>query len=372
MSVAEDALLSPARSLRPHPVSRRFGRRLVPVFQLCGTVGFVAACVIALGLAAARGLSLEAEVTIIGVAVTTFFGLAYVTAQVCGRERLVYLHHELAVLALAAATAAALGAPVAAHLDVTALGLGAFLACGRIGCLRVGCCHGRPAARGVVYSRRHAEAGFPAYLVGRPLVPVQLIESVGAMTLVGVGGALVLSGARPGVAFAVYVGGYAAMRVPLEELRGDPDRAIRWNLTEPQWLSTATATLTAGLEVAGALPLEAVAPCVAAVLGGHAAIRVAGPPRRPPGLLDGRHVREIAAVLAAGQSAPVPATALGVRLTQGRVNGGAHYALSRRPVPLGGEDAQALAAVILALRHPHSPGRVHPGVGDVYHLLVES
>ena len=32
------------------------------------------------------------------------------------------------------------------YLDATALGLGAFLACGRVGCTLAGCCHGRPAS----------------------------------------------------------------------------------------------------------------------------------------------------------------------------------------------------------------------------------
>ena len=100
-------------------------------FRTCGWIGFGAACAVALGVCADRGLSIATELALIATSVAVFLGLALATKAVTGRETLTYYHHEIAVLAAVAGVAAALGAPVLAHLDATALGLGAFLACGR-------------------------------------------------------------------------------------------------------------------------------------------------------------------------------------------------------------------------------------------------
>ena len=43
----------------------------------------------------------------------------------------------------------ALELPVLPYLDLTCLGLGIFLVCGRQGCLMVGCCHGKPCGWGI-------------------------------------------------------------------------------------------------------------------------------------------------------------------------------------------------------------------------------
>src|SRR5262249_33355556 len=150
------------------------------------------------------------------------------TKVLLGREALIYYHHEIAVLAVTALAAWALGAPVAAHLDAQALGLGAFLAFGRLGCLCAGCCHGRPARRGgVVYGAAPEAGGVAAPRRGVPLVPVQAIEAAAVCALVVVAA---LASARPGAAFALYVSGYAVIRFALETQRGDACRPYRHGL----------------------------------------------------------------------------------------------------------------------------------------------
>src|SRR4029078_7444481 len=109
----------------------------------------------------------------------TFFVLAMATKVVTGAESLTFYHHAALALAKGAAVATIGGAPVRSALDLAAIGLGAFLACGRIGCLLVGCCLARPSSRGVRYVLEHAAEGFPGYLVGVRLVPVQAIEAAG-------------------------------------------------------------------------------------------------------------------------------------------------------------------------------------------------
>ena len=118
--------------------------RTISTFQLCGLAGFGAAVAAAFPLGARLGLSLALLAVLAAAAAGTFLVVVLVTRAILGEERLVYYHHELAVLAVAALTLAALGRPVLVHLDVAIVALGVFLACGRIGCAMVGCCHGRP------------------------------------------------------------------------------------------------------------------------------------------------------------------------------------------------------------------------------------
>ena len=140
------------------PLNVGLGRLNISTFQVCGLVGLAAAVGVALGVCSARGLSLWVETAIIVVAIVVFLVLALATKATTGAEALIYYHHEIAVLCSTAVVAALLGGPVLGHLDATALGLGAFLACGRMGCLSAGCCHGRPAARGVRYGDAHVAA----------------------------------------------------------------------------------------------------------------------------------------------------------------------------------------------------------------------
>jgi cysteine sulfinate desulfinase/cysteine desulfurase-like protein len=88
-----------------------------------GACGLVAAIAVAGGVCVARGLSLETQAALVAVAVATFLALAMATKIMLGREALIYYHHEIAVLSISALGAWALGAPVAAALDVQALGI---------------------------------------------------------------------------------------------------------------------------------------------------------------------------------------------------------------------------------------------------------
>jgi prolipoprotein diacylglyceryltransferase len=332
------------------------GRELSP-FRACGVAGLAAAIAVAATVTALHGASLALEGGVIVLAVATFLSLALAMKAATGREALIHYHHEVAVLAVAASAVWLAGGPVAAHLDATALGLGAFLACGRVGCLTVGCCHGRPGRRGIRYP-----GGVPAYLVGRPLVPVQALESAAAAALVIAGVIVVAAGGRPGAAAALYVTGYAVARFGLELRRGDPGRRAWRTVTEAQWTSVALAGAAAvaagGWHVAAAVLLGAAALGLAAR---------AAPPRRA---LDARHVDELRRVLAqppGAQAIAVRRTSRGIGLSRGRAAGREHYALSGAAGP---QEAAELAGAILWLRHPHAGGELVAGPAGVYHLLV--
>ncbi|HET9441902.1 MAG TPA: prolipoprotein diacylglyceryl transferase family protein, partial [Acidimicrobiales bacterium] len=214
-------LLAPAAA--PAPVVS-VGAREVPAFLLWGGAGFGAGVAVAATLAVAApgdGRSAGVVVVVAALAAGTFGAGALATKVLVGEERMAFYPFAVAVAAVAAGALAAAGRPVLAHLDLLAVALAVFLALGRRGCLAAGCCHGRPADRGVRYGPAHVSEGFPAHLVGVVLAPVQAVESAVALAVAAVGGAGVLAGWPAGAALGWVVTAYAAARFGLESLRGD-------------------------------------------------------------------------------------------------------------------------------------------------------
>jgi Prolipoprotein diacylglyceryl transferase len=349
-------------------VTFRIGSRRVTAFHACGVVGFLAACALALGLSGNRGLSLPTEVALIATAVAAFFAVVLGTAALTGRETLTYYHHELAVLAAVAAVAALLGGPVLPHLDVTALGLGAFLAFGRVGCTLTGCCHGRRWAHGIVYGQGFVTSGVPPYLCGRRLIPVQLLEALATTIIVVVGATRIP--ATPGAAFGFYITGYAVVRFWLEMLRGDPVRRYWHRLSEAQWTSLGVAVAMASLALANVVPGRGEHAAAAVFLFLSAALVAVRPPRD---ILDPRHVREIARILPApSRSSPAPAeTTLGIRLSAGQTDDAVHYTVSRAGDPLTEGEVQELASVIGWLARVAAPPLAIHGIAGTVHLVSE-
>jgi prolipoprotein diacylglyceryltransferase len=341
--------------------------RAVPAFRVLGVCGFIGAVAVATAVSIANGIDVATELAIVAAAVATFYALAVVTKAITGREMLIYYHHEIAVLTVAGGVAAILGAPVLRHLDATALGLGTFLAFGRVGCLRAGCCHGRPAARGVRYGHEHARTGFPTYLLGVPLVPVQVIEAAVVAALVAAG--IIVSGDQPGTAFGLYISGYAVARFGFETLRGDAVRRYWHGLSEAQWTSLAIAVGAAVAAAAGAIP--GLAPHVLAA----AVLLVAAPfvaLRSLSGVLDPRHVREIAQTLPPPRQGPiqVAVTSAGLQLSAGVAAERQHYTVSRQPLRVAAPEAQDLARLILWLRHPDASAEIVEGAAGGYHVVI--
>lgn len=371
-----DALVRPQVTIR--------GRAL-PAFQLCGYAGLACAVTLALTLVARAGLSPVIMLLLIVSSVLTFFALAYASRLISGEEQLVYYHHEIAVLCVATLVLLALGQPLLPYLDATILGVGAFLACGRIGCLMVGCCHGRPHAWGVCYRPAHAAEGFPRYYVGVRMFPTQAIESAWVLCVVIVGSGMVLAGRAPGAAFAWYVVAYDIGRFLLEFMRGDRGRPYYGGFSEAQWISMALTLLVAGAELAGWLPLEwwhAGAALGLVLIAALAAWRRRG--QRPVlyALLLPGHVAEIAAAtaprwLSLTESAgpdPVACTSLGIMISAGTApaaGGPARlYTLSWRDGPLSDRAARVLADLIMRLRHPAARADLVKGGQATFHLIV--
>jgi Prolipoprotein diacylglyceryl transferase len=339
-------------------------------FRAFGYLGLAAATGVALAVSATNGGSVSIELTIVATSVVVFLAVAQLERALRGYETLVYYHHAVPVLAVAGFLAWALGAPPLRQLDATVLGLGAFLACGRIGCFLAGCCYGRCWRHGVARRENQLPPGFPEYLVGQRLVAVQLVEAALVLGLVVVG--IAVSDRAAGSAFAVYVAGYAMVRFWLEELRGDPVRPYWRGLSEAQWTSLVIAGGAAAAARLGALPLSS----LLAVLG--ASLLLAWPVvlalrRRSSALLHPAHVREIARAVpepAAGRPR-VRQTSQGLRISGARADATVTYTLSSSRAPLQARDAIELAGLIRWMRHGGDEAVLIPGVAGAYHVVIE-
>ncbi len=332
-------------------------------------------------------------IAVLLIALSIFLTLAMATKIVVGHENLIYYHHEIAVLAGTALFLRLLHQPLLPYLDITVLGIGIFLACGRIGCLLVGCCHGRPSRWGVCYGEAHAAAGFTRYYVGIPLFPVQALESLWALGIVVVGATVVLRGSAPGTVFTSYIVVYGFGRFCFEFLRGDPDRPYFFGFSEAQWTSLLLMAFTISAEASRALPWQrwhAAATILLALI--MAGVSLHRRMRKTPthALLHPRHIREIAEALEfallsrSGSTASGPdpfgplirvgCTSLGVRISGGEVQFHSklfpYYALSSNERPLTADAAAILAALICRIRHPRCHFDLFSRSGTVFHLLI--
>jgi hypothetical protein len=373
----------------PSPKPRLFGKRR-SAFQVCGSVGMLFASALAMVLAVNLSLSPWVIVEIISVAIAVFLALVLATKIFTGEERIVYYHHEIGIMMATALFLVATGQPLLRYLDVSALGIGMFLACGRIGCLLVGCCHGRPYRWGVRYRAEHAAAGFPFYLVGVRLLPVQAFESLWVLFVVAGGAAMVWRGNPPGSALAWYVIAYDLGRFCFELVRGDAERPYWHGFSQPQWISL---ILTLGVVVAellGYLPFHAwhvgAAVLTAFLMSAVSAWRRFGDPRRFR-LMHPVHVREIARQRISLLNGPgIPAeirvarTSLGVQFSGGEIQSAGrrirHYAFSFPGEPHEAQAARMMAQLLIRLEGSPEPAGARPkllsGNGGVFHLLIDA
>jgi hypothetical protein len=373
--------------LTPH---LHLGKHTVSTFQVCGYSGFALAFIQSFLLAARLHLSWPTMLGITAIIVVTFFSLALVTKVVRGREEIIYYHHEIAVILGTALFLQCIGKPLLPYLDITIMGIGLFLACGRIGCLMAGCCHGRPWIWGVTYREEHAQAGFPYFLVGVPLFPIQAVEAAFALGLVIAGVHAMLTGSPPGTAFSLYILVYAVGRFCFEFVRGDSIRVYGKGFSEAQWISLLAATGEVCAEHARLIPYSRWHTAVPIFL--LALVVIVKLQRRWFGnarfeLLHPHHVREIAmftATLAASRDSASPAVLASGALRGTRTSRGLrvvfctlsqneqqllHYSLSRDTDPLARSSAELLGKLLGLLHSAARPIAFLPRMPGVFHFF---
>jgi prolipoprotein diacylglyceryltransferase len=368
--------------------------RPVSAFHVCGLHGVAAAVLLSLGLVTRQGLSTWVMGGLVLAAVLTFFALVMATKIITGHESIIYYHHEIAVMTASAVVLWLLRQPLLPYLDVVILGIGAFLACGRVGCLMVGCCHGRPSNWGVCYQREHVGAGFTPHLEGVRLFPVQALESIWVLIIVLVGSNFVLR-EQPGEALAWYVITYDLGRFCLEFARGDPARPYYWSFSQGQWISIILMIGVGWAEWVDVLPFHTWHIVITLALlfaMGLISLRRRYQETKKHLLLNPRHVQEIAdaiQIVAHEAEAHTPpnglepnapiymsCTSLGIRISASRVSDAAetirHFALSSQNGTMTEGVAVIIAGVIQKLKY--SPGPLdlvvqNPGV---FHLVTQS
>jgi prolipoprotein diacylglyceryltransferase len=271
--------------------------REVPTFRTCGIVGYYLALItlFAGGLLTGRSLLVLAVVAVAcGI---SFFAYAHLRRAVMGQEVIVLLEHVWFAQLCVAAVVRGLGESLPPYLDLMSPPLALFLASGRVGCLMVGCCHGRPSSLGIVYGPSAVRDGFAPELEGVRLFPVALIEALG-LVLIALLGLAALPWAAPGRVFLWWLLSYSIMRFGLEGLRGDR-RPHLLRLSQARWMSLAEFSLalylaqrwsgqTLGSREAG------IGLLLAALLAGCLTLGWASDPRRR--LLSAAHVSEVRAL----------------------------------------------------------------------------
>jgi len=357
--------------------------RARPAFQVCGFAGLVVAAALTEGLTWQLGLEPWIGGALVVAGALGFLAVAVLGKAVTGSASLVFYRQALAVLAAATGTLVALDRPVLPYLDVSALAVMGFLACGRVGCLMVGCCHGKPAAVGVRYRRAHAIFGFSPHLVGVRLFPTQAIEAVAALALTAGGvTALVIAAPAPGVVMTALAVGYALARFLLEIARGDRFRPILAGFSEAQWISIATVTAVVVLAARGWVPARpwqvGALVAVAALLGFIAAWRYLGQAPRHR-LLHPGHIHEVATALAELPARTQPGTittattSLGICMSVSSIAdaGGpiAHVTISHRDGGLPEENARVIVDLVCDLHPDHPRHELVSGRLGVFHLL---
>jgi prolipoprotein diacylglyceryltransferase len=369
-------------------------RRRWSVFKLCAYIGLVLAIVTAMMLVSYVSLSHWVIAVLVFSSVTAYFILRMVTQAIIGRDSLTYYHHMIAIILMATVVLWLLRQPVLPYLDVTIVGLGIILFCGRLGCLMVGCCHGRPHRWGGCRREEDAAAGFTPYFAGVRLFPIQAVESLWVFSLVIVGIVLILGEHPPGETLAWYVITYAIGRFCFEFMRGDAVRPYLWGFSEAQWTSLVLMCVIVGAELSGILNFHlwhaGAAACLVFAIIAVALVRLF---RRTAKhlLLHPRHVNEVAQALewVANLTTETPAiseqnfapaaikigcTSLGIQISASQIEGATgctyHYALSHQNGVMDEATARTVARLIRQLRHSSNSNEFIQGNRGVFHLVI--
>jgi hypothetical protein len=346
------------------------GRRRRGAYFVCGFSGYLAGLALVTVLGGLAGLDVAARLVLAIAPPASLLVAIKATQLLFGHERIVFYEQAIVTVGATALGGAAVGGPVATLVDLATLGVGTFLAFGRMGCFRVACCYGRRAGHGVAYREAHAAAGLPSRWVGVRLLPLQLADATLAATLVGLGTWQWLDGAPAGMPACVYVAGYGVGRFGLELWRGDAARPLFGGASEAQWTAAVTTAGAAAwfplwwtLGAAAITAIGTMTLVVARRRGGLDRLWLAGP----------WHVTEVADHL--GRLALTPGSSVttseGLRLSAARLPDGRLDLIVSRPLrPPGVGTVAAMAAQLgrpwrrWSVSAGRTPGLVHVILDD--------
>jgi hypothetical protein len=219
----------------------RIGRELWSSWTTMGRIGAGLGALLFVALMLIERAPVAAAIAIPALNVAGFYGWRWLSTLWRKRRRYVLLEHALIAAAGMVGVAYVAGADVEAVADAWMAALALALALGRIGCLFMGCCHGRVASRGLRYP------WLPPWACGETwngirVTPVQAVEAAVLMALAVLGTVLTL--ATHGWSACVVPALYAVARFELELWRGDVRRYIG-RLSHNQWSCLVLIALTA-------------------------------------------------------------------------------------------------------------------------------
>jgi hypothetical protein len=309
---------------------------------------------------------------------------------ITGEEKLVCYRHKIAVLFVVTLALWLLRQPILPYLDVMILVVGLFLACGRMGCFMVGCCHGRPSRWGVCYREEHAASGFTPCFVGVRLFPIQLVESLWCLIIVTVGSAFVLIGSAPGEVLAWYVVTYSGGRFFFEFMRGDHEHSYPLGFSKPQWTSLVIILALVAVELSGVLKfhlwhmgviVSILLVMIVLILERH--FERTNKHQLP----EPRHLKEIAEAVnqvskisavseqnSTTKDIHIDCTSFGIQISASKIKDATgdieHYAFSSQNGNMSEDDITTLAGLIIKLKHPSGRNELIKGNLGVFHLLI--
>ena len=120
-------------------------------------------------------------------------------------------------------------------LDIYAAVLPLGHAIGRLGCHFAGCCYG--VEHDGFLSVTYAQSDNLHTPIGKPLLAIQLIESIILLILFAAILTVFFKSSRSGTAANVYLFSYPVIRFTLEFFRGDRERGVLLGLSTSQWTS---------------------------------------------------------------------------------------------------------------------------------------
>jgi prolipoprotein diacylglyceryltransferase len=362
-------------------------------YRVAVLFGIASAVVLTIALSWLRGMPFEGTMVMILTAIATSLVFAISSKLLSGEEKFVYYRYLVAITVAIIIVIHAFHHPVLPHLDIAILAIGLAQAVGRVGCLIVGCCHGRPCKWGIRYTDQHAVSGFPRYLVGVRLFPLQALESLFVLCMVVAGTARLLNGSAPGAIFSCYVVVYAVGRFSFEFMRGDTVRPYWRGFSEAQWTSIAlmgAVVFAQGRELLSFHLTHALALALLCMTQASVVVLRRLRDEPIPEFLCAAQIKEIAEAAAEActefatessslkggipRAIRVASTSTGVQISAGLVAGKVgpicHFSFSSVHGNLTARNAKPIANLIVRLRRLSDPYRLIPGSQGVFHLIA--
>src|ERR1700746_135251 len=141
------------------------------LFPILGLTGFVFAVIASAILIYLKQISWLPYFIMVVTTIIAFLILAFAEKIISGNENYVLYRQMLFSIVCVSLALFFFNTPILSYLDIYVCGFGIFHICGRIGCYKAGCCHGRPFIFGSSYAENFRSQGFPGYLIDVILFP---------------------------------------------------------------------------------------------------------------------------------------------------------------------------------------------------------